>query len=323
VAVGIPADLVRRRPDVRRAERNAAAQAEQIGIAESDFYPQLSLNGTFSYSAQEFQQLFNQSALYGSWGPAFQWNLLNYGRILNNVRAQDAMFQELVAHYQNTVLNASQEVENGLVTFLKSQVQARFMADSVKAAEKAVVIAIAQYRGGLVDFNRVSLVEQNLVQQQNLYAQAFGSISLGLVNTYRALGGGWQIRLDPAAGGAAGLPAPDPNYRGDHVAAPMPMLAPPVENTPQPIVPPEQVNPPAPVPAPPAAGATTMQQKLPITGWSPRPGISSSGAPAAGAPLGLSTLAASAPAARPVDPPRQTSSFAPRLWAGFTGAAGN
>ena len=125
VAVGIPADLVRRRPDVRRAERNAAAQAESIGIAVSDFYPAISLNGSFSYSAAEFPQLFSPGALYGIWGPSFQWNLLNYGRILNNVHAQDALFQQLVAHYQNTVLTASQEVENGIVTFLKSQVQTR------------------------------------------------------------------------------------------------------------------------------------------------------------------------------------------------------
>lgn len=238
VAVGIPADLVRRRPDVRRAERNAAAQAEQIGIAESDFYPAISLNGSFSYSAAEFPQLFSSGALYGTWGPAFQWNLLNYGRILNNVRAQDALFQELVAHYQNTVLTASQEVENGIVTFLKSQVQTRYMAESVTAAKKAVVVAIAQYQGGLTDFNRVSLVEQNLVQQQNIYAQALGSIALGLVQTFRALGGGWEIRLDPASGALQGLPPPDPNRRPEQIPAPSPLLNPPPIKGPVPPLPP-------------------------------------------------------------------------------------
>jgi len=206
IAVGIPADLLRRRPDVRRAERHAAAQAARIGIAESDFYPHISINGTLGGQAAQFNDLLNSKALQAGVGPGFQWNLLNYGRILNNVRAQDALFQELVVEYQQKVLKADQEAENGLVTFLRSQEQARFMAESVDAAEKAVVVAIAQYKGGLVDFNRVSLVEQNLVTQQNSYAQAFGAIATGLVQTYRALGGGWQIRLNPDQESAPGLP---------------------------------------------------------------------------------------------------------------------
>ncbi len=268
VAVGIPADLIRRRPDVRRAERNAAAQAEQIGIATSDFYPQISLNGTFAYSAEQFQGLFNARALGGSWGPTFQWNLLNYGRILNNVRAQDAMFQELVAHYQNTVLKASEEIENGLVTFLKSQVQARFMAESVTAAQKAVTVAIAQYKGGLTDFNRVSLVEQNLVQQQNLYAQAVGAIAVGLVNTYRALGGGWQIRLDPNAGGMPGLPPPGTNRAGEWVPPMSPLLAPPAQQAPvqgpvpAPAGPPAENIPPGPSATPPSANSAAPGQSI-------------------------------------------------------------
>jgi hypothetical protein len=122
------------------------------------------------------------------------WNVLTYGRILNNVRLQDAQFQALVAGYQNTVLTAGQEVENGLATFLEAQDQVKALAESVKAANKAVTVALAQYEGGKVDFNRVALLEQNLVQQQNLLAQAQGSISLGLIQVYRALGGGWQIR---------------------------------------------------------------------------------------------------------------------------------
>ncbi|HEY2841877.1 MAG TPA: efflux transporter outer membrane subunit [Pirellulales bacterium] len=210
VAVGIPADLLRRRPDVRRAERHAAAQAARIGIAESDFYPHISINGTITGQAANFNDLLNSKALQGGVGPGFQWNLLNYGRILNNVRAQDALFQQLVVHYQQTVLTADQEAENGLVMFLRSQEQARYMAESVAAAQRAVVIAVAQYKGGLVDFNRVSLVEQNLVTQQNSYAQAFGAIASGLVQTYRALGGGWEIRLDPQAALLPGLPPPQP-----------------------------------------------------------------------------------------------------------------
>src|SRR5437762_2040811 len=138
VAAGIPADLLRRRPDVRRAERQAAAQSAQIGIAEAEFYPHFFLNGNFGYSAMEFPQLFHPTALEGTFGPAFTWNILNYGRILNNVRQQDAQFQALVAAYQNTVLTAGQEVENGLATFLEAQDEVKYLAESVRAAEKAV-----------------------------------------------------------------------------------------------------------------------------------------------------------------------------------------
>jgi NodT family efflux transporter outer membrane factor (OMF) lipoprotein len=205
VAAGIPADLLRRRPDVRKAERQAAAQSAQIGIAESDFYPHIALNGNLGYSAAHFARLFRPSAFVGTFGPAFQWNILNYGRILNDVRAQDAQFQAFVAAYQNTVLTAAQEVESGLTIFLQAQDQVKYLTESVNAAEKAVSIALAQYRGGLIDFNRVALVELNLVQQQNLLAQARGNIALGLIQVYRALGGGWEVN---GAGCQANGPAP-------------------------------------------------------------------------------------------------------------------
>jgi outer membrane protein TolC len=191
---------LRRRPDVRRQERLAAAQAARIGVAEADFYPAIAINGTIGYQAEELAQLFESLSFTGTVGPSFQWKILNYGRILNNVRLQEARFQELVTTYQNTVLQAGEEVENGLVLFLKSQQRAKYLAESVDAAEKAVKVAIAQYKGGLVDFNRVALLQQNLVQQQDLLAQARGDIALGLIQVYRALGGGWQIRCGPTEG---------------------------------------------------------------------------------------------------------------------------
>lgn len=196
VIVGIPADLLRRRPDVRQQERLAAALSEQIGIAEAGFYPAISIIGNVGYSAEHFSNLFNSKAFQGSVGPSFQWNLLNYGRILNNVKLQEARFWEQVTRYQSTVLQANEEVENGIVTFLRSQQIAKELAVSVDAAQKAVKIAAAQYEGGTIDFNRVAVLEQNLVTQQNQYAQAQGQIAQGLIQVYRALGGGWQIRCD-------------------------------------------------------------------------------------------------------------------------------
>jgi len=195
VALGIPADLLRRRPDVRRAERMLAAQAEQIGIAEADLYPAFSISGTLGYQARNFPDLFRESSFNGSVGPSFQWNLLNYGRILNNVRLQEAGFQELLYTYQNTVLQANEEVENGLVTFLQAQRRTKLLDESVAAARSAVKIVITQYEEGAVDFNRYATIEQNLVTQQDQLAQAQGQIAQGLIAVYRALGGGWELRL--------------------------------------------------------------------------------------------------------------------------------
>ena len=225
VAVGIPADLLRRRPEVRRAERQAAAQSAQIGIAEADFYPAISINGTLGYSAQYFPNLFRPDALNSTVGPSFQWNLLNYGRILNNVRFQDARFRELVAAYQQTVLTAAQEVENGLVTFLRARERTNFQDACAKDAEKAVEIVQAQYDGGTVDLTPVTLLQQTLVQQQDVLVQAQGEIALGLISVYRALGGGWQIRCtdcQPKPLGAESQPA------GEPLPAPSPQSTPPI-----------------------------------------------------------------------------------------------
>lgn len=230
VAVGIPADLLRRRPDIRRAERTAAAQSAQIGIAEADFYPAISIVGTIGYSAEEFPSLFRQTAFNGTIGPSFNWKILNYGRILNNVRAQQARFQELITTYQQTVLTANREAEDGLVTFLRAQTRTRFQAESVDRAQKAVTLGLVQYQAGTVDFTRITQLEQNLVLQQNTLAVARGEIAEGLIQTYRALGGGWEFRLTGA----------DPGQTGSSVTVPSnpapPPPAPPAQTPPPPII---------------------------------------------------------------------------------------
>jgi NodT family efflux transporter outer membrane factor (OMF) lipoprotein len=205
--IGIPAELLTRRPDIRRAERNAAAQAEQIGIAQADFYPHLSICGTIDYQAQNFKDMFRSSAFTGAVGPQFTWNILNYGRISNNVKLQDAKLQELLLVYRQAVLQANSETENGLVTYLRAQERARMLGESVVAAQKAVNIVVDQYKVGTVDFNRVATIEQNLVQEQDLQVQAQAQIALGLIQVYRALGGGWQLRLD-SEGGADSAESP-------------------------------------------------------------------------------------------------------------------
>jgi NodT family efflux transporter outer membrane factor (OMF) lipoprotein len=199
VIVGIPADLLRRRPDVRRAELQAAAQSSQIGFAKADLFPTFTLLGNVGTLATDvgsssLGNVFTRGSLHYSVGPAVQWSILNYGQITNNVRVQDAKFQELLIDYQNTVLKAQQEVENGIAKFLNSRDQAEFLRKSVVAAEGALRIAMLQYRQGIADFTTVLTAEQNLYQAQNNLTLATGSIALGLITTYRALGGGWQIR---------------------------------------------------------------------------------------------------------------------------------
>jgi NodT family efflux transporter outer membrane factor (OMF) lipoprotein len=199
VAIGIPADLLRRRPDVRRAERDAAAQSAAIGIAESEFYPHISLVGTLGWSAEDLNTLFAKDSLRGSAGPSFRWNILNYCRLRNNVEYQDALFQELVTSYQQTVLRAGSEVENALVAFLKSQDRAKALNASAAAWRDGTSLLETQYRGQMIDYTPVGYFAQNLLEQQDQAAQAQGDVALALVETYRALGGGWQVRFGAGA----------------------------------------------------------------------------------------------------------------------------
>jgi NodT family efflux transporter outer membrane factor (OMF) lipoprotein len=209
VIVRVPADLLRRRPNVRRAERLAVAQSAQIGIAESDFHPQISINATLGWSAQELKDLFAHGSFREIVGPSLRRPILNYGRILNNVREQEAHFDELVVSYQSTVLKAGQEVEDGLVTFLRAQKQARDLKQAVAAETKAFKEDLSQYKGGLVDYNRVVVILEQLVERQQSLAQAQGQVVQGLIQVNRALGGGWQIRSDAAATADLPLSVPE------------------------------------------------------------------------------------------------------------------
>jgi NodT family efflux transporter outer membrane factor (OMF) lipoprotein len=199
VAVGIPTELLRRRPDVRAAEFQAAAQSAQIGVAKADLYPAFSLTGNFGFLASDWgrydlSDIFLAKSRAFSFGPSFQWNILNYGQITNNVRVQDAAFQALIADYQNTVLSAQQEVEDGLIGFLNAQQRTDFLELSAAAAKRSLDLATLQYREGIADFTTVLLAEQNLLQQQDALAVSQGDIPTFLIRTYRALGGGWEIR---------------------------------------------------------------------------------------------------------------------------------
>jgi NodT family efflux transporter outer membrane factor (OMF) lipoprotein len=196
VAAGIPADLLRQRPDVRSAERQIAAQSAKIGVAEADLYPSFYINGTIGYEAQDLSKLFESQSFMGSIVPNFRWNILNYGRILNNVRLQQARTLELVASYQNTVLTAGRETQTALRGFQKARERAEDLDRAVAAAAAASQVGLEQYRAGTVPFNTVFNLETTQVQQQDELAIAEGNIALNLIEVYRAIGGGWEMRLE-------------------------------------------------------------------------------------------------------------------------------
>lgn len=216
VAVGIPAELVWRRPDVRRAERLVAAQSAEIGISQSELYPHISINGTMSWEAEHFSDVFKSSAFGGTIGPSLRWNVLNYGRLLNNIRVQDARFQQLIAVYQEAVLRANEEAENAIVAYLHFTEQIKVREESVRQAREAERVAQVKYREGEIDFNRLFTVQQLLLSQQELLAVARGNAAQSVVDLYRALGGGWEIRLSA------------PPHAGSSHEAPVGTLQPPI-----------------------------------------------------------------------------------------------
>jgi NodT family efflux transporter outer membrane factor (OMF) lipoprotein len=199
IIVGIPADLLRRRPDIRSAELQAVAQSAQIGVARADLFPAFSLIGNLVLLSTDLgtfklSDMFRWGSRQVQIGPSVQWNILNYGQITNNVRVQDANFQQLLLAYQRSVLSAQQDVEDNLAAFLRSQDRADLLAKSVTSSRTAVDLAVLQYREGVTDFTTVLTTQQTLLSQQDNLASTLGNISTSLVGVYRALGGGWEIR---------------------------------------------------------------------------------------------------------------------------------
>lgn len=192
VVVGIPADLIRRRPDVRRAERQVAAQSELIGVAAADLFPAFTINGSINWQARDLGDLFTPTANAGMINPGFNWNFLNYNRIINNVAVQDARFQQLAVTYAQTVLEANREVEDAIVDFQRSRDRADELRKAVDASIESVALAQLQYDEGWIDFDRLNNLQRELVLQQDESVAAKADVAFALIRIYRSLGGGWQ-----------------------------------------------------------------------------------------------------------------------------------
>ncbi len=200
VSLGIPGELMRRRPDVRAAERAVASASAEIGIAATDLFPQFSIDGSFSWTSNDVSDLFTGKSFGGLAGPTFRWNILNYGRIRNNISREQSQFQQAALDYQQTVLQANREVENALISFLKSQERAAELQGAVEDTKRSVEIALTRYREGATTFERIYNLQNVLVRQQIEQARARAETTLALIEVYRALRGGWQIRLDRPSG---------------------------------------------------------------------------------------------------------------------------
>ncbi len=201
VAAGIPAELLRRRPDIRQAELQAAAQSAQVGVASAELLPAFSLFGSFGWNVNNAGQnslgdLFDANSFAFSTGPAFNWKILNYGRLQNQVRVQDARLEQLLTNYENTVLVAAGEVEDAISGFVNSRMEADYRGESAAAALRSSELSMLQYSEGVSLYQSVLDSNRSLAAQQDAYAQVRGNIAINLIALYKALGGGWETRTD-------------------------------------------------------------------------------------------------------------------------------
>ena len=190
VIVDLPADLIRRRPDVRAAENLLASQSALIGVSEAQLYPSIALAGTVGLSATSLA--WSTRTVDWAVGPGFVWNIFDWGRLKNQVLVQDARFQQFYEQYQDVVLRAAREMDDAAVAFAKSRAQIEFLEGAVQAAIRSLDIATIQYREGLVDFQRVLDSQRTLFSQQERLVSTRGAVTQNLIALYKALGGGWQ-----------------------------------------------------------------------------------------------------------------------------------
>jgi NodT family efflux transporter outer membrane factor (OMF) lipoprotein len=199
VAAGVPAGVLRQRPDVRRAERELAAQSARIGVATAELYPSFTLNGsigveTLSTNHQGSSKTWN---LIG--GPQVSWAVFTAGAICQNIEIQKALYGQAKSDYESTILTALEDVENALTAFAQEQVRCRSLQEGTLAARSAVDLSRAKYRAGLTDFYDVLDAERSLYSLQDQLVQSSGAVSINLVSLYKALGGGWQAQACAAA----------------------------------------------------------------------------------------------------------------------------
>jgi len=191
VAVGVPAEALRRRPDVRRAERQLAAQTARIGVATADLYPKFSLPGSIGLEALAANHLFSTANRAWSLVGSFAWTVFKGGAIRQNIEVQNALQEQALKQYEGTILTALEEVENSLVAYAEEQERRDTLTEATQAAQRAAELARDQYTSGLIDFQTVLDAERSVLSFQDQLAQSKGQVTSNLISLYKALGGGW------------------------------------------------------------------------------------------------------------------------------------
>jgi NodT family efflux transporter outer membrane factor (OMF) lipoprotein len=192
IALGIPADLLRRRPDLRKAERDIAAQTARIGVAEADRYPKISLSGNIGLSALGLGDLLSTDSLSTGISSGISWPVFNAGKIMKNIDVQWAVQEQKLIIYKSALLTALEDVENALTSYSYDQIRREAVIKASKSAEQAADISRSQYSSGLIDFQSVLEAESTLLSLQNQVAQSDAQVIKDLISMYKSLGGGWS-----------------------------------------------------------------------------------------------------------------------------------
>ncbi len=192
IPIGIPADLLRRRPDVRMAERELAAQTARIGVAVAELYPRFTLSGSLTFQSTDSANLFTVLSRALSFGPSLQWNIFSAGSVRNNITVQNERQKQALLNYEKSILTALEDVENGMVAYARELDRRENMRKAVSASSESVRFAESMYKDGLIDFSRVLDAQRNLFTQEDQLADSDAEVTRNLIRLYKALGGGWE-----------------------------------------------------------------------------------------------------------------------------------
>ena len=199
VPVGLPSELLRRRPDIQQAERQLAGANARIGMAVADLYPKFSLTGDVGLQSVSASDWFSPGSRFCSVGPTVQWRIFDAGRIRANIRVQNAREEQALAHYEQTVLASFEDVENALTAYAKEQIRRQSLAEAVQANQQGLQLAGELYRSGVEDFLHVLDSQRSLYESQDALVESERTVALDLIKLYKALGGGWEsVEREPA-----------------------------------------------------------------------------------------------------------------------------
>lgn len=208
VPVGLPSELLQRRPDVRRSERLLAAQTARIGVATAELFPRFSLTGDFGFQAENGDRWFNAGSRFWSYGPGVRWPIFQGGRIRSNIKVQEARTEAVLAEYESAVLRSFEDVENALTQYDQEKSRFALLNDAVTANQRAVTLSEQLYKNGVADFQRVLDSQRNLFLAQDSLAESQTIVTTSLIRLYKALGGGWDtFEKEPVAQATGPTPA--------------------------------------------------------------------------------------------------------------------